>query len=386
MQLLSSASNANKFSWLPKTGLNNAAILSPVATAADTITYIITASNAYCKPVYDTVTVNVLPLPLAFAGNDTTICGSVTAQLHASGGIAYQWSPSAGLSNPNVADPIASPAATTNYSVKVTGANGCNANDTVVVNVNPVPKFSVLPANAGVCLGDTLLLTASGGDIYQWLQPDSVLSPDQPVTYIVPHTDFTYQVAITNIACKATDTVSSVITIKPPPNVTVTKSNDVNCIIGVSNLTATGGIEYLWSPAATLNYSYIAKPIAAPTETTTYYVRVKGANGCYATDSITVNVVKGAAEAGYPLPSAFTPNADGLNDCFGVRKWGAISYLDFSIYNRWGNRVFHTGNPNECWYGIYNGVSQPSGTYVYQIRATTLCGDVYRKGTIVLIR
>ncbi|WP_153800556.1 gliding motility-associated C-terminal domain-containing protein [Foetidibacter luteolus] len=86
------------------------------------------------------------------------------------------------------------------------------------------------------------------------------------------------------------------------------------------------------------------------------------------------------------MPSAFTPNADMRNDCFGVKNWGLVLNLDFSVYNRWGERIFYTQNPSACWDGNYKGIKQPPGTYVYQIRAKTLCGDVYRKGTVVLIR
>ncbi|WP_158638273.1 gliding motility-associated C-terminal domain-containing protein [Panacibacter ginsenosidivorans] len=132
--------------------------------------------------------------------------------------------------------------------------------------------------------------------------------------------------------------------------------------------------------------STIANPIAAPLQTSTYYVQVTNAGGCAGVDSIIVNVFKGSVENGYKLPSAFTPNNDGNNDCFNVRKWGTLASLDFSVYDRWGSLIFHTKNPAECWDGTYKGIKQPTGTYVYQIRAQALCGTVYRKGTVVLVR
>jgi len=59
------------------------------------------------------------------------------------------------------------------------------------------------------------------------------------------------------------------------------------------------------------------------------------ANGCYGYDSITVIVTK-TGENVFLVPNAFTPNNDGVNDCFGIRSWGNVTLQDFSIYNRWG--------------------------------------------------
>ena len=69
----------------------------------------------------------------------------------------------------------------------------------------------------------------------------------------------------------------------------------------------------------------------------------KDQNGCTNSDSILVKV-KYDTNIFYGLPNSFTPNNDGLNDCFGVASWGRISNLDLSIYNQWGQRVFHTNN------------------------------------------
>ncbi len=264
--------------------------------------------------------------------------------------------------------------------------NTCIADDSVLITVKPKPAFAINPSAAGVCLGDSLLLTASGGDVYQWSPSNLVSSPDSSVTWIHPLAATTYKVIITSPACNVTDSLFSTVNIKPKPVVSVTKSNDVDCVLGLAKLTATGGVQYNWSPASSLNYPYISHPSATPAETTTYHVYAKGDNGCTTEDSIQVKVIVGEAANGYLMPSAFTPNGDGINDCFGVKTWGYVTNLDFSAYNRWGNLIFHSNNSSKCWDGTYNGVRQPSGTYVYQVSAKTICGNVYRKGTVVLIR
>jgi gliding motility-associated-like protein len=109
-------------------------------------------------------------------------------------------------------------------------------------------------------------------------------------------------------------------------------------------------------------------------------------SGCANYDSVTVNVTN-INKGGYLMPTAFTPNNDGKNDCYRVRFWGVRQELDFSIYNRWGERIFHTTNSNGCWDGTYKGVLQDPGVFIYMIKAKTSCeNSVFRKGTFVLIR
>jgi gliding motility-associated-like protein len=87
------------------------------------------------------------------------------------------------------------------------------------------------------------------------------------------------------------------------------------------------------------------------------------------------------------IPSAFTPNNDGLNDIFRPRLYCALSRFHFSIYNRWGKKIFETNDTNKAWDGIYNGQKLPVGSYVYLIDYTTLPGiKKTNKGVITLIR
>jgi gliding motility-associated-like protein len=94
------------------------------------------------------------------------------------------------------------------------------------------------------------------------------------------------------------------------------------------------------------------------------------------------------SQANFFVPNAFTPNQDGLNDCFGVHYWSVTNEFEMWIYNRWGQLVFFTKDKMKCWDGKFKGVQQPSGVFVYQIRAKSPCSSesVYKKGTLVLIR
>ena len=172
----------------------------------------------------------------------------------------------------------------------------------------------------------------------------------------------------------------------PPPTIALSKANDVNCTLGISVLTASGGTKYLWSPAESLNNPVIANPLASPAVTTTYRVAVTTSKGCVGEDSITVNVSADLSKNGIQIPNAFTPNGDGLNDCFGVRFLGQVSNLKLSVYDRWGNRVFYTTNSSQCWDGRNKGKELKSDVFIYQVSAVTMCGEIVKKGTVTLIR
>jgi gliding motility-associated-like protein len=205
-----------------------------------------------------------------------------------------------------------------------------------------------------------------------------------PSGRIVATPGFYHDTLRTAIGC---DSIISFLTLNPapPPTIQLAKSNDVNCILGVSKLNASGGVKYVWSPVETLNNPFVSNPVASPATTTTYRVTVTSALGCIGEDSITVNV-SAALKDDIQIPNAFTPNSDGLNDCFGVRFLGQISNLKFSVYDRWGNRVFYTNNPSQCWDGNYKGKAAATGVFIYYVTATTMCGDIVRQGTVTLIR
>lgn len=150
-------------------------------------------------------------------------------------------------------------------------------------------------------------------------------------------------------------------------------------------LTVSGGKTYLWSPAGSLNDPTSQTPVATVDTTTMFLVEVTDSNGCSATDSILVKATVSARTA-FLVPTAFTPNGDGHNDCFGIQHWGDVRIEQLEVFNRQGMKVFTTKNPGECWDGRFKGQIQPAGAYVYAIRARTACGEITRTGTILLIR
>jgi gliding motility-associated-like protein len=160
----------------------------------------------------------------------------------------------------------------------------------------------------------------------------------------------------------------------------------ITCIGFPVKLNVTGASSYLWSPSFGLDDATKANPVATLDTTTTFIVKGTDASGCFAKDTITVNIsTKGIVS--FQVPNAFTPNNDGVNDCFGIRNWGAdITVQEFKIYNRWGQLIFSTTNPSDCWNGTFKGAKQDPGGYPYVIKAISPCGNINRTGIVLLIR
>jgi gliding motility-associated-like protein len=242
----------------------------------------------------------------------------------------------------------------------------------------------VTSSNLGFCIGKSAQLNTTGGNTYTWTPASGLSNTTIANPVASPSITTEYIVTGTNANnCIGKDTV--IVTVNPLPTVVASKSNDIGCSSDISTLNASGAQSYSWTPATNLSNPLVANPVANPTDTTKFIVTGTDANGCINKDSVTINVSI-TGQSLYLMPTAFTPNGDGINDCYGIKYWGAIEKLDFSIYNRWGERIFRTTDPSACWDGTYKGAKQDAAVFVYVVRAVTICGEAYRKGTFALIR
>jgi len=140
---------------------------------------------------------------------------------------------------------------------------------------------------------------------------------------------------------------------------------DVTIDIGTSTTLSPAGStgNYIWSPILGLSCSNCLNPNASPINTTTYTVTVTDANGCSASDDVTVfiNVVEGVG-----VPNAFSPNGDGQNDVLLVRGNG-IEKINFIVYNRYGQKVFESTNQSEGWDGTHRGKTLNTGVFAFTL-------------------
>lgn len=283
------AAGAKSYSWTPGTGLSNNAISNPVASIKDTaINYIVTGINAAGCTASDTVRISILPRPVITVSNDTAICGSGSLALKASGGISYQWSPVLGLDNPASANPVASPSASTTYTVKVTDGNSCTAIDSVAIKI--LPAFTIKASNdTAVCSNSKLTLQVTGATGYQW-SPAATLSNANIVNPVAtPLISTLYKVIGYNADhCTATDSV--MVTALALPVISLSKDTAI-CKEGAAQLHASGGVSYNWSPSAGLTDNMASNPIASPGINTVYSVQVTGANSCKSVASLQVSIL-----------------------------------------------------------------------------------------------
>jgi hypothetical protein len=264
---------------------------NPFVSPSSTTSYVVIGISANGCMSRDTVVINLNARPNATVSNDSVIyCGSgVGAQLEASGGVSYSWSPSTGLDNPNSATPMASPSVTTLYFVTITNANGCSSVKTVLVMVPTVFAGS----NRTICAGASTQLNATynGSALsYQWI-PSTGLSNafiSNPVAS--PTSSVIYTVRVTDASgCQITSQVRVIVN----PSPTVNAGADVSIAPGASTTLSgfvSGASSYVWSPTTGLSNPSILNPVASPAATTMYILTASSSNGCSRSDTVVVTV------------------------------------------------------------------------------------------------
>jgi len=385
---LQTQTSSNQISWSPTIGLSDSNSANPIDTVFFPKTqFIVTAQSPIGCIAKDTVIIKGLPTPTVLLNqHSVAICTSQSTPISVKQvpNAIYFWSPNLAINNVKIPNPTVNPTATQTYHIRISNSNNCFADDSVLVKVAPLPNFSVSPNTATICEGDSILITASGGNTYSWSQNSHVLYPNSNSNWLAPKITTNYTIRLADTLCKVASTIPVKITVNKAPTITLKKSNDIDCIKTSATLSATGAASYQWSPINNLTNYTSANATATPFTTTPYYVLATDLQGCTTIASIIVNVNTGSIENGFAMPNAFVPN--GNNNCFGIKKWGYVFNLSFSIYNRLGQRIFHTNNPTDCWNGTVNNTLQDAGTYIFDITANTLCGSVHRKGTFVLIK
>ena len=293
---LTAITTANTFNW--SSGQNTAAItVSPSVTSNYTV--LVTDENGCTSTAATTVTVN--QLPSAFVSGSTSICQGDTTVLTASGGVAYQWSTG------NFDDHIIV-TNSGNYTVTVTGTNGCEASVQKTVTVNALPVATVTES-VSICRGQQASLStdAPAGSTYVW-------STGSYQSHITVTEAGDYQVTITN-ANLCSRVYHSTVTVYELPQVSIIGTSEI-CDGQSTSLTVAGdGIsQYAWSngdhnPSTTVNAGG------------QYYVTVTNIHGCSSTAS------RGVVVHDLPVPQI----SGNLTICNGksttLTATGGISYI-----------------------------------------------------------
>ncbi len=310
----------------------------------------------------DTIAVRVIPAPVVDIGPDTVICEQFPLEIGtAVAGALYAW-------NTGATTPFISVDTTGEYHLEVSLA-GCLVSDTVRITAMPPPDID-LGSDRDICPEQTILLDAAYGSnsIYLWSTGDTtaVYAATSGGTYWV-WVQSEYQ-------CIGSDTI--LLTHYPKPSIslgadtTVCEETPLRLIPWQINADS-----LLWSDGSTGNNLSVIHGGE--------YI-VMGINKCGSTaDTIQVKNIF----CDIRVPNAFTPNGDGVNDVFRViGNTGRLEGFELSIFNRWGERIFHTKDKHQGWDGNHKGKASALGTYVYMLEYSIAGRPYLQKGNFHLIR
>ncbi|MEP7164594.1 MAG: PKD domain-containing protein [Ferruginibacter sp.] len=290
-----SAIGGVSYQWTPSAGLSNPNIANPLASPAVTTQYIVAVGVAGCsRTKKDTVLVTVRPKPVIAITNDTLICSIDTLQLNASaaGATSIIWTPNYNINNTTIGNPLASPDLPTTYHVHITDTHGCFKDDSVFVDVKLVVTVNAGP-DTSICKSEGFKLKTTSDALHYLWTPSNFLSSDTAKNpFANPPVTTTYLVTANIGKCQSQDQVK----IKVAPYPAAFAGNDTAVCIGFNTqITATGGSSYTWSPAIYLSNPSIATPLVIqPTSNIVYTVSVRDTLGCTKVikDSVLVKVIQ----------------------------------------------------------------------------------------------
>lgn len=207
--LLKPLSNGLYYKWTPAASLSSDTARSPMAIPMGNTVYNLTVSIGKCNTT-GKVSIKAVPYPKADAGRDTIICINQSVQLSASGGSTYEWQPTVFLNNANIPNPVATPAKSIMYYLKVNDALGCPkpSYDSVMVTVE-IPFVDAGPRDTSVVVDQPLQLFAQSDAVtFLWTPSTGLNNPaiQNPIALLSNNQEYVVK-ATSKGGCLATDTI-----------------------------------------------------------------------------------------------------------------------------------------------------------------------------------
>ena len=275
---------------------------NPFASPTVTTTYVVTLTGPGGCTTTDSLTVTVVsPNQDIIVGGDQTVCIGESIGLNTTQGTNHAWTPFDGLSCVFCPNPIATPTATTEYIVTALNNMGCTIMDTVTITVLD-PKNITAGEDVTICPGGIAQINASGTGIFSWA-PDSTLSDLSILNPTATPTVTTdYYLTVDNGTCIITDTVTVFVLTKAE----ITTTDIIICEGDSVELPVIGLADaYTWTPSESLSDPTIERPIAFPTETTTYTVVADLQNCASDSATLTVTVQPAPQITGFPIQMGY---------------------------------------------------------------------------------
>ncbi len=379
------AAGASSYTWTPTTALNNNTGATVISNPSGSISYTVTGAdlnNCINKAI---ATVNIINTPTLIV-NNSTICSGKSVVLSASGTSTYAWNPSTGLNNTIGANVIASPSASTTYTV-IGSIGTCTTLATAIVSVNSLPLVSINPKTADGCAPycTSFTNTLSGnnnGTTFSWNFGNGNTSTLYNPSYCFNKSgNYTILLNVKDTSTGCVNTSTATVIVYPVPNADFYATPQPTTILD-NNIhfydNATGATITSWNwDLGNGTLSSLQNPSCIYNDTGTYAVQytVTSNHGCKSTITKDIRI-----DDYYDLfiPSAFTPNSDGINDIFYAKGEG-IKDFKMYIFDRWGLQIFYSDDLYKGWDGRYKETGTKivqEDVYVWKIKVQTLIFSV----------
>lgn len=261
----------------------------------------------------------------------------------------------------------------------------CSDSVTIDVVVNDDSQAAFQIDVDQICAGEPVTfedLTSGNPIAWNWRFGDGTIDSAQSPTHVFDSTGVYEVELLVNNGC-GDDSVTQTYTVNEVP-VFDLGNDTILCFDAVLNLVAfTGADEIRWSTGETSDSITLTQVPANIGVTVTN-------DGCVYEDAILIDEQTEDC-AVVPLPSAFSPNNDGINDGFRLVNPQRISDVEIHIFNRWGQEVYSSNRINFNWDGTLNGEEQPIGVYTYYMTysvftSTGKQSGFYVRSSVTLIR
>ena len=231
--------------------------------------------------------------------------------------------------------------------------------------------------------GDSAILRVHPTARIQWYKDNALINGATQSTYRAEQTGEYYALLFNNEGCTISTPKQTIVIDDPTPGITYPLQYAVVDL--PLELTARQlGDSVTWNPGTWLNSTTSYTPVFDGLAEQMYTIEIRTKSGCVTIDTQLVKTVK---DVMVYVPTAFTPNRDGLNDNLRPILMGIKEMRYFRVFNRWGQLVFETRSERPGWDGRLNGSVMPSQVVVWMMEGIGVDNRLYRrKGTSVLIR